>query len=387
MNQETILIVDDEPNVASGITRKLHGQFTFEVAAGGAEALERLRVNPQIAVMMTDLQMPGMNGLELLAKAQKLAPDCVRLMLSGNADLNATIQAVNEGQVFRFLTKPCETDHLSQMLQAALSQYRLITAERTLLEKTLNGSVQVLMEIMSLFDPEIFGRSQSVRSIARVMGNHLKADSWSLEVAAMLARISMVTLPHDLLIRERSGEELTIIEREVFQRIPQTSSSLISQIPRMEEVSTIIQYQNKSFDGKGFPFDDRKGADIPLGARVLKVAADFVQLTSCGKPGGKVLESMKLSIGTYDPEILEVLAAHLLEIQKGPVSKVPKIRILHHIKDLLPGQVTRSKIETVDGMLIVGEGQVLQNPLIHKIFNFSELYQLKMPIHIEDTLE
>jgi response regulator RpfG family c-di-GMP phosphodiesterase len=387
MNNETILIVDDEPNILLGITRNLHKQFNFETASSGQQALEILQNNPHIAVLMTDLQMPGMNGLELLSKAQKITPNCVRLMLSGNADLAATIQAVNEGQVFRFLTKPCEPVYLSRMLQTAMDQYRLVTAERTLLDKTLNGSVEVLTEIIALVDPEIFGKSRMIRAISKAVAHQMKLDSWPIEMAAMLSRVSSLTLPASLLVRERTGGELSPVEKETCQRIPQASAELLSKIPRLEVVSEIILYQYKSFNGTGFPQDEKSGTAIPIGARIMKCATDFLRYYLSGNTPLQSVELMRMSEGIYDPEITQALVSSLGEIQKNVFQSANKTQHISKAQELRPGQVTQTKIETVEGVLIVRAGETLQGPLIQKIINFSNLYGLKYPIVVMNLSE
>ena len=125
-----ILCVDDEENVLTGLQRTLRKQFPIDIAVGGAAGLQRLERDGPYAVVMADMQMPEMNGIEFLKKAQAAAPDTVRLMLTGNADQKTAVDAVNDGHVFRFLTKPCDPPQLTSALEAALKQYRLITAER-----------------------------------------------------------------------------------------------------------------------------------------------------------------------------------------------------------------------------------------------------------------
>jgi DNA-binding NtrC family response regulator len=137
---ENILFVDDEPAVLESYKRMLHREFRVDIATGGEKGLEAIQTAGPYAVVVSDMRMPGMNGAQFLAHVRSSAPDTVRMLLTGYTDLDAAIQAVNEGNIFRFLTKPCEKTILAKSLTSGLVQYRLITAERDLLENTLMGA-------------------------------------------------------------------------------------------------------------------------------------------------------------------------------------------------------------------------------------------------------
>ena len=139
-----ILFVDDDELLLQTYQRHLRKLYDAEVALGAEEALAAVADRGPFAVIVSDMRMPGMNGIQLLAKVREIVPDTVRMMLSGHGDLNSAIEAVNEGNVFRFLTKPCSQATLLKALDAGLAQYRLVTAERELLSETLSGSLKVL---------------------------------------------------------------------------------------------------------------------------------------------------------------------------------------------------------------------------------------------------
>lgn len=382
---KTILIVDDEPNLLSGITRNLHDQFEFETAATGIEALERLQHNPQIGVIMTDLRMPNMNGIELLIQVKNKFPSIIPLMLSGNADLSDMSQAVNEGHIFRFLTKPCPPELLAKMLNAALEQRRLIESEKILLQKTLNGSVQVLIDILSMFDSEAFGQTQTLRELSKYLAEQFDEDPWVVENASLLSHLSIVTIPPDLIQRYRAGDDLTVQEREIFQKIPKTSAALISQIPRLDTVAQTILYQRKHFNGIGFPNDKIAGSEIPMGSRILKGARDFLDLLQTGLKIPESLEKMQSRAGEYDPALLQMIDICKEVIEKRFLRKGLSTLKLSDMNKLRPGQLVKQKIETKTGVLIVREGIILQPALIEKITNFSNLNILKLPIVIEEV--
>src|SRR5467141_3678823 len=118
-----ILCVDDDPNILAAIQRNLRKQFSIDTAVGPQPGLAALAQQGSYAVVVADMQMPGMNGVEFLKKVQEQSPDTVRIMLTGNADQKTAMDAVNFGHVFRFLTKPCSPEELALTLTAGLTQY------------------------------------------------------------------------------------------------------------------------------------------------------------------------------------------------------------------------------------------------------------------------
>ena len=127
-----ILFVDDDALLLQTHQRQLRKLYQVEVAQGAEAALVAIREHGPFAVIVSDMRMPGMNGVQLLAKVREIAPDTVRMMLTGYGDLNSAMEAVNEGHIFRFLTKPCSRSTLAKALDASIAQYRLVTAEREL---------------------------------------------------------------------------------------------------------------------------------------------------------------------------------------------------------------------------------------------------------------
>ena len=142
--KEKVLFVDDDPNILEAYTRNLRKFYEIDTALKGDEGLARLNGKEPYLVVVSDLRMPGMNGVEFLSKVKEKTPDTIRMMLTGNADLEAAIESVNKGNIFRFLVKPCSVEILKGALNDGIRQYNLVNAERELLEKTLLGSVKML---------------------------------------------------------------------------------------------------------------------------------------------------------------------------------------------------------------------------------------------------
>jgi response regulator RpfG family c-di-GMP phosphodiesterase len=379
MNTE-ILFVDDDPDVLDGIQRSLRKEFKIDTAIGGELALTMMRGRAPYSVVVADMRMPEMDGVEFLAQLEKMAPDTVRMMLTGNADQKTARDAVNKGHVFRFLNKPCSHDELIGAVKAGLKQYQLITAERDLLEKTLNGSARMLSDILATHDAHAFGQSQRLRDYIRAFADHLQLkQTWDLELAAMLSQIGCVTIPQALLEKFRGGRQLAGAEAAMVARIPQIGYNLLSHIPRLESVAAVVLYQTKNFDGSGFPSDKIAGEDIPMGARILRVLRDLLAHESAKASKSNALENMTRFPGRYDPRVVEAVAAVFdvcvvrtipVEAQGRPVG----------IKDLRVGWTLAAEACTRDGVLIVPTGTQISPMLIERLRNFAELGDLEQPM-------
>src|SRR5581483_8774865 len=189
--------------------------------------------------------MPGMDGIEFLTRVRNVSPDTVRMMLTGQADMTDAIAAVNQGHIFQFLTKPCPSEMLLRALTAALEQYRLIRAERELLEKTLHGTIEILSDILSLVNPPAFGRAHRILRYVRHMVRKLNLpDVWQYEIAAMLSQIGCVTIPPDLLDKVYAAEALSPEEAKILAGRSLTGHKLLSRIPRLEAVAGMISMQD-----------------------------------------------------------------------------------------------------------------------------------------------
>jgi len=380
-----ILFVDDEPNVLSAIQRQLHGRFEVQTAVGPAPGLEALQNGRDFSVVVADMGMPKMSGVEFLAKACEMAPDVVRVMLTGYVNQTTAVEAINQGSIFRFLNKPCSTEKLVQTLEAAVAQHNLITAERDLLENTLGGSLKILSEILSLADPKAFGQAEALRDAVRQLAASLNlTPTWYLEAAALLCQIGLVSVPPELVLKSRQGHALSAGEKEIFSHIPEVGSSLIAQIPRLEGVARAILYQNKNFDGSGFPEDSVAGEAIPVGARMLRILVDLARLESGGLGRPAALGQLSARTGWYDPRLLDALE-HSPGAAAAPSSDPAVAATTVAFADLRVGHVLRSNLETKGNLLLVTAGNKITPMLMHRLRNFSSLYGIQEPIFVEET--
>ena len=193
-----------------------------------------------------------MDGIQLLSLVRERAPDTVRIMLTGNADLEGAIKVVNEGNIFRFLTKPCPPEILGKAVEDALAQYRLVIAEKELLNKTLSGSIKLLTDILSMMEPQSFGRAQPMRDVISSVTKKFKADNdWEIPLAVMLAPIGNVTIPPELLLRARAGAALTGARRRCWRscRKPPRACSPTSPDWKASPASSVIRAKTTTAPG------------------------------------------------------------------------------------------------------------------------------------------
>lgn len=380
MNAE-ILFVDDDPEILSGFQRSLKKEFKIDTAAGGAVALALSEEREPYALVVADMRMPGMNGIDFLTELERRAPDTIRIMLTGNADQKTARDAVNQGHVFRFLVKPCPQEELVLALKAGLKQYQLVTAERDVLERTLNGSARMLSDILAMHDPHAFGQSQRLREYMKAFAAHLGLKkTWDLELAAILSQIGYVTIPQGVLSARRRGCPLTGSEADMVKRVPQIGFNLLAHIPRLESVAAAVLYQNKNFDGTGFPLDDVAGENIPIGARLLRVLQDLLAYESAEASKDKALENMTQFPGRYDPRVVEAIAAVLDVGLDHPPATQTQIRV--RVKNLRVGWTLIDGARTRDGIMIVPTGTEISPLLLEKLRNFSELGNLDEPMTV-----
>jgi hypothetical protein len=322
------------------------------------------------------MRMGGMDGIRTLLRVRELAPDAVRLMLTGNADMQTAIDAINDGHIFRFLTKPCAPQVLEAGLGAALEQHRLITAERDLLEQTLAGSVKVLSDMLSLACPEGYSRATRIYGwVLKLVADGTIPRRWQLNLAAMLAPLGMVSLHDEILTKLHRGTVLSQIERAQVERTPEIARNVIVNIPRLKGVADIVYLQNRGFDGSGFPSDGPVGRDIPFDARLLKILNDLSGVSTGVAPTPEDFAVLDAKSARYDTALLSKVRASL-EVPGGAVREV---RQQISTARLLPGMCLAEDISQ-NGRLVLARRIPLSEAHIER------LGYLAKHNHIEDLV-
>jgi CheY-like chemotaxis protein len=346
-----LLLVDDEPNVIEGITRRLRREFEIFCANDGAHALRVLEQHGEMHVIVTDMRMPVMNGAVLLAQVAKIYPDMVRVLLTGQADLPSAISAVNDGQVFRFLVKPCPSELLREQLKAALRQHELVTSERVLLEQTLRGAVQTLSDVLALAMPEAFGRATRLRERVRLLAQSVGIpDAWRVEVAATLSQIGAVSLPNEVASKLYHGKTLTHDEQAIVDRMPAAAIELLKPIARLSSVCELI--------AAGFS-PARQGVPSSLEAQALRVSTDYDSLHAAGVPPHDALAQLQ-SRG-FDAALVAALSSLVSnETVKGALADVS-------FKELRSGMVLAEDVYSTSGTLILARGHTIRANVVERL--------------------
>jgi response regulator RpfG family c-di-GMP phosphodiesterase len=359
-----ILLVDDEIAILDGLRRQLRKKFTVRTANSGAEALELLE-SESVAVVVSDMRMPQMDGAAFLSRVRSLYPNVVRILLTGQADTQSAITAVNEGQIYRFLTKPCPPEVLMDEIANAVELNRLVTVEKELLGTTLRRTVEALTATLSLAQPAAFGRAVRLTRTVTELAEALQVeDAWDLEVTAMLSHLGAVTLPPNVLAKLDAGRPLTEEEAEMADRVPGISQNLVATIPRLEDVAEAIGCYLTRYDGQGSVPGAPFGDALPLAARILRVAADFDSGMSQRSSVAATIAALRADAGAYDPLVFDALVrCHDVPETQEPPKDVD-------VLSLETGMVVFDDVLTTDGVLLVSRGTVVTDPLILRLENY-----------------
>ncbi|PWE45112.1 two-component system response regulator [Pseudomonas prosekii] len=429
-DRPTVLLVDDEESILNSLRRLLRGQpYQVLLASSGAQALE-IMAQQRIDLVMTDARMPNMDGATLLAHIHDLYPNTTRILLTGYADLPTIIKAINDGQIHRYISKPWNDDEmlltLRQVLQHQHSErerQRLVQLTRQQNEqlKTLNSTLEKhvaartaeLQQTADMLDlayeelkhsyvtgTEVFSllanlrlppAKQTNRQIIELVRVYCKlhgldeGTSRDLTMAAALYNIgklswtdSMMTTPSDMLHH---------LDRDRYREYPKQSESLLMTLDPMKDAARLILHHQERWDGNGFP-DRLKGEAIPLGARLLKLAVDFIELQR-----GLILERQMNSDEAlvyirnyagrlYDPDLVEdfiqVCAAYLSDVTLAD----PSVKVLT-TRDLTPGMLLARNLNADNGMLLLNAGKVLNAPLVDKLIAFETMEGAKYSVFVK----
>lgn len=378
---EKILFVDDDENILRGFTRRLQGQFELETATSGLQGLSMVVNQGPYAVVVADMRMPQMDGIDFLGRVKVYAPHTVRIMLTGNADMRTAVDAVNRGNIFRFLTKPCPIDALSHSLEAALEQYRLVMAERELLEKTLSGTIKLLVELLGLTMPEAFSRTNRVAHLVGKMATALELpDVWQYKVATMFSQIGCITLPPEILQKVNRQEPLTDQELEMFAGHPAVGQQLLAHIPRLETVAAMIekhqQPTNLSLSPQSLSSDQDK---ITLGAQLINLALDFDQHLTMRGSSRAALAAVQAQATRYNTHLLTLLET-VTEPDPNPEAK--NITLWIRVRDLEVGMILDQDVMSASGGFLVQADQEVTLSVLIRLRNFAKGVGVREPFRV-----
>jgi len=314
-----VLFVDDEENILNSLKRLFQkSDIQVLTATSGSEALEVLR-RMDVAVMVSDQLMPGMKGDELLVKARSVSPDTVRIMMTGHGDLPTALQAINSGEVFRFLLKPWENQVLRNIIEEALARHLLFRSMRNAEESTLLALAQTI----ELKDSYTRGHCERVADYALRLAGALEFSedrARKIKFGSWLHDCGKIGVPESILNYQGP---LTDNERETMRNHPRWGAEVATQAHLPAEVVNIILYHHERFDGSGYPHGIA-GLEIPLEARIVAIADVFDALrTDRPYEEGKGLEEAIEILGelrgrSLDPELTDRFIQLVADPPAGP---------------------------------------------------------------------
>ncbi len=375
-----VLIVDDEANVQRSLSMLLRKEFDVTTASSGAEGLEAMSQSPEWDIVMSDMRMPGMDGAEFLTKARLLAPQSVRVLLTGQADTESTIAAVNDGQVFRFMQKPCSPMALRRVLGEAAEQRKLLTAESMIIESTLSQAILVLSEVLGTVHPLASLRCERLRAVVlNLCHSQGYEDIWQLDLAAALSHLGCIPLPAAIVNAGIRSEELSESDQKAWDEHPACGAGLIASIPRLEGVASIIGHQRTPppEEWLGKPMVDWP-VDV-LGAEVLRTSLDYLDGLSKRDSISGVLATMSVA-KTYQESILEALA-------DLPVVDTSGQEMGIRASALRAGMVLLDDLKPKVGTTLACAGATVSQTLVRLAQNFSARGELHEPFRVQTTEE
>lgn len=375
---EKILFVDDDENILLSYKRQLRKTANTYTANGGEEGLKIIQAEGPFAVVISDMRMPSMNGAEFLAKVKSLTPNTIRIVLTGQSDIESAVEAINNGQIFRFLTKPCPPQMMAEALVSAVGQYRLVTAENELLERTLKESINVLTEVLSMANPIIFGQDNRFKYYVKQLITQLGIEnSWDIEVAAMLSNLGYITLHEGLIHKISKHEELN--ESEVKEVVDSTNITvkLLSNIPRMSNVTSIIEAQHAPFKLMA-PVSQLSEPDrIKLCGHVLKIAKQIDRLLNLSHTLEEIVKIMLRSKNEFD----YVVTKQILLIQ--PMED--RETLLINVSQLSKGMIVDQDIRHNNGALLISRGHEVNEASIVHLVNHGKNNNFRQPFKVIKT--
>ena len=419
-SRPTILCVDDETSILSALRRLLMDEeCDVEVASSGAEGLAFLNTADHVALIFSDQRMPEMTGVEFLQQAKELVPEALRVMLTGYSDIEATMNAVNKGEIWRYLTKPWDDKQVILLVRDALRHYRLARENERLqavvhaqneelkswnerlkqrvleqtdrirqksedlarTNKSLRGSIDHVLEsfacMIELRDKNLRNHARNTAAIAEKMAewSRMKPDDVrQVKAAGLLHGIGKLGLD-DVVLRKKE-EQLDDEERKIYEQFPVRSQTALSPITELQQAGVLIRHLLERFDGSGVP-DHLAAEDIPLGSRILSLAEalDRSMSESASDPLEIVLEHIKEDLGTrFDPALFKALA-EAAHVHYNAITNILEGASRQECgpSALRPGMMILRDVYSGTGLLLLKKGVVLSESNINSIKRYYDM--------------
>jgi response regulator RpfG family c-di-GMP phosphodiesterase len=401
-----ILIVDDEEIVLVALRDTLVREGYKIIASPHAVHALSILKQHQFSVVITDQQMPMVTGLEFLAQVKQAQPDATRILITAVLSLGTVIDAINKGEIYRFIVKPWLREELLATVKNAVHRYDLICANSRLhaetlamneklvelnralgeqvakvavqnekleklagaLEENLQKSVELCVQTMQTFYPTLGNQARRAYELCSAMARSLELPAeqrQTLEISAWIHDIGLVGVPRRLIKRwEQAPDSLNQAERALVQQHPILGQELARFVHILSGVGSIIRAHHERFDGSGYP-DKLRGQNIPWLARLLAVAVAYAETNLPSQAASEMIS--RGSGSAFDPEAVRVFVKVL------PKAVVPGKQREVMLEDLQPGMVLAQGIYTATGLLLIPDGQTLTSTYIDKLHNHNRI--------------
>jgi FixJ family two-component response regulator len=356
-----ILCVDDDQRVLDALELQLGFDYDVRIALGGERALELLREVPDCSVIISDMRMPGMNGAEFLHASIEVSPDSTRMLLTGYSEIDDAIAAINEGKVYRFLTKPTPSEVMLGAVTDALGQWHLVRSERILLERTVRGAIETLMEALEIASPAAFSRARNIGSLARHVAGELGVEPvWQSAMAGQLLRLGWISVPQDVTDRYLAGEHPSGADASMLEDAYRTSARLVGHIPRLEPVARIIS---------DAAFESASGVTAPA---IVRASSEF---------------DLRCSLGASPTEAARALVPHFGEqiaraLLTSPGMGAAPTELEAAIGKVRAGMTVLDAVLTVDGNVLIRAGTELSATVVERLRNFARGVGVREPLRV-----
>ena len=384
VSKGTVLIVDDDP-VVRKLTRDMLSKITDAVHAvsSGADAV---RVAPQLDpdLILLDVTMPEMDGFEVCEKlrADPQTREVPIIMVTALNDRQSRLRGLEAG-ADDFISKPYDRMELRTRVKTILkvNRYRRLVEERDQRQRAWQGALKVLSELLAIRDPETFGVAQRIERRAVDLARRLRIrDTDMIRLSAMFCQLGRLTIPDSVLEKASSNIQLNPAEKTMIRGIPESGRTILEHIPELKQIANVVYWQDKNYDGTGFPLSDLDGRTIPIASRIIRVARDFEQLIGVGLSSDEAQLRLHAQDRWYDPAVLTALDAQLLDEAAEYSMRAMTIRLA----DLRIGMEILEEIITTDDLLVVvGAGTRITGPMLERLQNFARLKGIREPIVIK----
>jgi response regulator RpfG family c-di-GMP phosphodiesterase len=426
-----ILCVDDEPNILASLRRLFRGQgYEVQTRESGQAGLELLE-SERFDLVISDMRMPEMDGVEFLEQVRQRWPDTLRLLLTGHADVRLILDAINRGEIYRYITKPWDENDILLMVRHAFERKALerekqrleaLTQHQNELLRELNAnleakvtartvelkkvhdellgsheklkrnfitSIKVFSNIIEMRENRMAGHSRRVADLARRIAGRLELDARETQqifIAALLHNLGkvgfsdeMIDMPLSMMNGERLG---------AYRSYPARGEQLMMPLDDLREAAAIVRAHQERFDGEGFP-DGLAGLEIPLGARILALASDYDNL-QIGimsqrqlRPDQAAALIVESSGKRYDPSVVTAFQ----ETISGRVAVDTSKDLARSVVELRPGMRMARDLVTRDGALLLSADHVLSERMIRQIAEYEKTSKTALTLYVRAETE